>query len=310
MAALITHHLFGQSAIADIPDAKDWSTGELEAFLIGQQGPDPFFYAYLSANGSVCRTFGDLLHSRKINRTFERMRAIVSLFEGKDRAIAHAYSLGFLAHFTLDSVVHPFVFAQQHALVLANDELVDASSEVHSVIEADLDSMMLWRLAGMTPEEIRVADVLSASDEVLDVVGRLFARLGREVYSLDIKPTDYPRAIRDFRLLVDLIESDLPLRIVAPIERLIRKHSHLQALSHRSDIFDTTPADNTEGYPWEHPFVADVTSEASFHELFDEALASYGNRVASFTSCAAAPTFTHDLNYSGIPLVDDRPVIA
>ena len=48
MPALITHHLFGERSATLLPEGLITSEEELLAFLLGNQGPDPFFFRVLT----------------------------------------------------------------------------------------------------------------------------------------------------------------------------------------------------------------------------------------------------------------------
>ena len=48
MPALITHHLFGEESIDRLPQGVITSDEERIAFILGNQGPDPFFFHMLT----------------------------------------------------------------------------------------------------------------------------------------------------------------------------------------------------------------------------------------------------------------------
>ena len=48
MPALITHHLFGEESIDRLPQGVITSDEERIAFILGNQGPDPFFFHILT----------------------------------------------------------------------------------------------------------------------------------------------------------------------------------------------------------------------------------------------------------------------
>ena len=47
MPALITHRLFGEESIERLPEGLITSDDERAAFLLANQGPDPFFFLSL-----------------------------------------------------------------------------------------------------------------------------------------------------------------------------------------------------------------------------------------------------------------------
>ena len=55
MPALITHHLFGEESIDRLPQGVITSDEERIAFILGNQGPDPFFFHMLTPGSSGWR---------------------------------------------------------------------------------------------------------------------------------------------------------------------------------------------------------------------------------------------------------------
>ena len=55
MPALITHHLFGEESIDRLPQGVITSDEERIAFILGNQGPDPFFF-HIPPSSAHCRS--------------------------------------------------------------------------------------------------------------------------------------------------------------------------------------------------------------------------------------------------------------
>ena len=66
MPALITHHLFGEKSAALLPEGIIRNQEELLAFILGNQGPDPFFTRFSTTpeNASACHRLAHLMHER------------------------------------------------------------------------------------------------------------------------------------------------------------------------------------------------------------------------------------------------------
>ena len=60
MPAIITHHVFGEEAVTALPEGLIDGQEELLAFLLGNQGPDPFFarFSTLPAHITACHRLG------------------------------------------------------------------------------------------------------------------------------------------------------------------------------------------------------------------------------------------------------------
>jgi len=87
MPALITHHLFGEEAARRLPDTLLSSEEEKIAFLLGNQGPDPFLFRFrtLPEAATSCHRLGNRMHREKVHQAFYSLRgAVVQLRESDD----------------------------------------------------------------------------------------------------------------------------------------------------------------------------------------------------------------------------------
>ena len=137
MPALISHHLFGEEVLATFGYRRFTSFDEHDAFMLGNQGPDPLYYLFEGKDLVTLHLLGTRMHRENVNREFEVMRSFANSMGPHHRKIAQAFVSGFICHFMLDSVTHPLINAQVRELTSAGVEGLDgsASSEVHGQIE-------------------------------------------------------------------------------------------------------------------------------------------------------------------------------
>jgi hypothetical protein len=279
MPALLTHNFFGTDVWAYVAkrcpglSATEGSSAAWElqrAFLLGNQGPDPFFYALRTPHLMTNKKFGSLMHHEGVSETIEAFRRIALSRQDFEGSLLLAYLLGFVCHFTLDSVAHPFVYAQQYAVCDAGVKGLDRrdGSTVHGQIESDLDMMLLYRRRGVSIREYNYTRaVLKAKDSTLRLLDAAYQALAHEVYAVDLTASAFSRAVRDMRLTIAVLYSPRGIKrqLIGRVERLFSRHSFAQAMSPRADVGETCDFDNHERNEWVNPF----TSECS-HESFDE----------------------------------------
>lgn len=303
MPALVTHYLFGEEVLHRL-EANLCPTDEArDLFLMGCQGPDPFFFAVTTSRGAAVRSMGSNMHRRRVSATFDRLRADVALLPEGDQELGRAFVAGLLAHYVLDRNAHPFVYAHEYELCDYNRELADAYHEVHAVIESELDCGMLDHLRGVSCGRFAPASVLQSGPEALLVAGTLLAQAARAVFSLDVRPCDYPGAVADMRLCYQAIEpfGSPRQRNIARAERLARPHSQLAALSHRTDLGADNPSMNMGRTPWDDPF-KDTRSTESFPEVFERGIEDYLGVFAPFEAGLPMGPLTAGLDYHGKPM--------
>ena len=277
MPALITHDYFAEDVLATHPDA-------CGASQIHRQKPTEVLYAFVQALG---------------------------VLPAQERAIARAYVNGFLCHYALDSSVHPLVYYLSGAICDAGIEGLDRSgeSQVHGAIEAEYDEMMLFTRSGRTIATFAPADhILVASDALLGIIDKLFGYVALTVFGQRLEAGTYAIAVRRYRAVLRLIHSPRGIKRSALdlLERSVRGHSLLAAMSMRPIEAESTWFANPTHDPWENPFTGEA-STASFDDLYAHALdlASRAIEAASHTrfSLDDARAITGEVNFRGAPVV-------
>ena len=285
MPALITHHLFGEEAATLLPGGILSDEQDLLAFLLGNQGPDPLFarFSTLPHTAAACHRLAFLMHEQKVLDAFLVLRDAVRHLREDDKICGRAFALGLLGHYALDSGSHAFVYAQQAAIIAAADGLDDAQSEVHSLIETDIDSWMLWELRHQTVAQAPPADVLARTDRIDRVAGALFSQLAWQVYGVSLNAGEYAGCTRDYELIYRAIEpSGSPRgRALMAVERLVRPHSKLASLAHPVWQGEDCPAANLRHHEWADPSTGELRSD-SFPDLFYAALEAWPELAHAF----------------------------
>ena len=304
MPAIITHHLFGEDAANILPEETIVGQEELLAFLLGNQGPDPL-YARFSTRPAVakrCHKLADALYDSKVVEAFIAARNAVVHLSEDDKRVGRAFVLGFLGHYVLDSTTHPFVYAQQHAICDAGEGLQNLGSEVHALIESDIDVWMLWNQRGLTVEDAPVTQNLAHTDRVTRVAGAIISQVAHEVFQIEVGTNEYGNAVNDYELTYALIDpaGTHISNAIGHIERKFRHKSYLQALAHRVSEGEDSASVNLERHRWRDPY-AGKSSTDSFADLYFIAL----DRWPSFADALIAGDATRlkrlacGINYNG-----------
>ena len=152
MPAIITHDFFGRDVYDCLFQTIGGSRDEADAFLLGNQGPDPLFYAVASLRITQYHKLGNTMHSSKPAELLAAFKESLDVLDEEEQAVGRAYALGFLCHYALDSTMHPLVYCNEYALCDAGEPGLtrDDGSEVHGVIESEFDEMVLFAKRGDT----------------------------------------------------------------------------------------------------------------------------------------------------------------
>lgn len=308
MPALITHHLFGEAALERLPEGIVTTQEERSAFILANQGPDPFFFRVRTPHLRDCQELARAMHRCRPTRQFAALYEGVSHLHRHDAALGRAFVLGLLGHYVLDRNAHPYVYAQQWGIQGADEDLARAGSQVHAVIETDLDLCMLQlKREGATCADYPPAGELVTSERIDKVAGALVSFTASKVYGLDVPGGEYGGAVADMQLVYRLIEpaGSLRTRSLGALEGLVSDYSLLGALAH--PVTDEMPARaaNLGHVSWENPFTGDESRE-SFPEVFDRALDDYAASAARLIEAGDIAQITRHINYSGRPLGEDE----
>lgn len=277
MPSLITHDYFGQQALTRNAFTATWSQDQKDAFLLGNQGPDPFFYAVVSPRLRRFSRVGSVMHDEKPSELFVMMHKSVQWLAPEDQGIGQAYLCGFYGHYVLDTTVHPFVFSQEYAICDAGIEGLTRKDggEVHATIERELDELVLYIKLGKTVATYKpYREILRASDQVLKVISRMFSLALYRTYGMALPDNMFVTCVHNFRKIQHLFYSPEGKKrsLVGRTEGLFRAYSFYDSMSHRAVERTSSVFANAEHQVWEDPFAGTQRTE-SFQDLFDEALA-------------------------------------
>ena len=310
MPALITHHLFGEDVLPELPAGLVEGEEEVLAFLLGNQGPDPLFarFSTLPSRALACRRLAHEMQSGRMTRAFLSLREGVSRLPVADERIGRAFALGMMGHYALDRAAHPFVVWQQRALIETDPSLAGAEHEIHAIIESDIDSWILWEKRHATVEECPAESNLMRTTRTELVAGALVSQVALAVFGIGVGASEYGGAVRDYERLyraIDPAGSKL-MRAAGVAERRFREHSYAQASAHHVRRTDECPAANLACLPWTDPFSGALRAE-SFADLYDEARLSYSKLAEAFARGdeKRLRELVAGLNYAGAPDTDE-----
>ena len=313
MPAIITHDLFGKAAYANNACCIGLDLEQHLAFLLGNQGPDPLFYARANPSIFEFARFGSTMHQASTNEMLIAFHEALNTLPENEKPVGRAYLLGFLCHYLLDSTVHPLVYAHEFALCDAGvPGLTRADgNEVHAVIESEFDEVMLYKHTGKTIATFKpYKEILQASDETLTIIGKLYSYMAAIAFQKSMQTDVFRKAVKSFRLVQNIFYSNNGVKrsVLAQAEELVRPHSFYRSMSHRVSEATESEFDNHQGDVWVNPFTKQ-RSVASLDQLFDQAQ----DRVNEVFALFDAPNFTQETaqaitggcNFSGIPLEEE-----
>ncbi len=312
MPAVITHDMFGQDVLDAVREHIGDSLASRDAFMLGNQGPDVFFFGNLNPRIAKAWGIGTRMHREKPDELLAGLAGVARDLIDKARPTGQAYAQGMFCHYLLDSKMHPFIYAQQNEICDAGIDDLDRQDghEVHAEIESDLDVLVLTAKTGRTIADFEPSKtILLATDETLQIISYMMKRTAKEVYGIDIPKDAFAQSVKAYRATLAAIYSPRGVKrtVLGRLEKLARRHSFVQAMSHKNELLHSSPFENAEHAEWVNPETG-IASTDSFWDIYNAALASARALVPRFPSATpeAVSRITQGLDFNGAPT---RPLI-
>lgn len=253
MPNVIAHILSARRALESNSALRGLVAEDIGAFYLGAQGPDPLFYYNLKLGHFRSDAVPEArrLHREETGRTFATL-----LQNAGDDPVLRSYVAGWITHYTLDSVAHPYIYWMSGC---SQSKLRKPRySFYHQRFEADLD-MALWEGQSM-PRDWAWIDI---SDEKK----RSIARLLSTVCALDESQlyAVLCHFVRTRRRLYDV--KGRKYRGLLLVEQVLGMTDMISAGFYQRDTVDYTL--NLEHNAWSYPWKPTVQRKESYFDLMD-----------------------------------------
>ncbi len=263
MPSILAHCFYGDSAIAQcgIDVLMEGVRRNHGLFMLGCQGPD-FFYFYHRLPWHTKRRcpqaikFANILHEEHINKTFSIMlREVRKSRDEKDIV----YAAGFLCHWALDVICHPYVYYRTGSRVVN-------SGPDHRILEAGIDRGVLnengLKLEDYAPKKL-IAHSRDASRHIWRLLKPVFAEA--DELKLDYRMVD--ESVEQFHSMYKLLHDPKGTRYhyIGLLERLFKQDGMATSLMIPVNYDEQLDPLNLRHEKW-----LDPCSGQQHHESFTE----------------------------------------
>ena len=215
MPAATTHVEFARDVLRILPQDLHDQITNFPMYFLGSQGPDMLFFSHGSIPGITLKKYGEQMHD-------EHVWDVIRFFEKRcvsDKDLC-SYFYGYLCHYSLDSLVHPLVYAfakKEHEETGAHE------GEVHVTIEAEYDVwLMHQRGRDITSYDVYAhmkPDPVSAQKLAI-----LYHDMLEEIYGYDIPLGELRKAVYDCPFYTRVLKPGnmLKYKLIRTLEDLIK----------------------------------------------------------------------------------------
>lgn len=292
MPGFTTHYLFGQQTYQLLcPSTLKRTIQKYHTvFSLGLQGPDIFFYDILSFLSSK-KNPGSVAHTADTKEFLQYLLESPKIFpDKKDLQVAHAYILGFIGHYLLDTKCHPYVYAMTHYNGKPKGYI-----GLHIRLETDIDTVLLGHYLHKKNSEFHQNETIALSKEQSRVVSALlFYAFSKAYPGLGITRHRILQAIFAMQLWTKLLYDPTGKKktFLRHIETMIPGYPIISPLVPSDTlIFHKDPC-NKRHILWQNPWEAELESTESFFDLFESTKQKYAqilNLIARFFSTKHSP---------------------
>ena len=291
MPAFTTHYLLIDSIKDKIQDCdKDLKLND-KALIFGAQGPDIFFCHEVWKtiwNGNNSFPLGSAMHSCESSRLFAVMKDYL-LNSDCDKDIIKSYIYGFLSHYSLDRLSHPYIFSIQDKIIKQEHYEHFIPSSVHGYIESEIDTQMLKLEKGITDGRcFRGQDYISTDKHLVEELSKLMAYVVPRVLDFNYDIEQYRKAYRHTMLVQKLlydpkgIKHNILMKLGTPIRNKIGPRITGMFKPEKSD--ERWDYMNNSHDEWSIVLDRKQKFNTSFKDLFDEAKIDTIELINAFNS--------------------------
>ncbi|HHZ05939.1 MAG TPA: zinc dependent phospholipase C family protein [Clostridiales bacterium] len=194
MPSIMTHYLLGERLFKYMQENYKNIEISKDSLLWGSQGPDFLFSYNTDEKINAVKDFGKRLHSAGGDQT---LAFICNFAHRSKNKIDKGYALGFLSHFALDSIAHPYVLYGAKQLAQQSENMDEHLS--HLLIESNLDIITLRYETGKVTNQLNLKKCAPKNDITNQHMATLYYMLGKSVFNQDMDMDCIYQATQDYR---------------------------------------------------------------------------------------------------------------
>ncbi len=287
MPASVTHAYFAMDLYYQLPiGLKKLLMDEKGKLRMFSQSMDAMFFyrIFTPQKGKRIREFGHFFHENESQTFFINLVNYIKYNGYYQKADVMAFLYGMIAHYILDSTMHPFIIYQTGIFDQRKKETAKYRN-LHDEAETLLDLAMIKEREKGNPYAFRIDqfcfDQEPFSHELKEVIDYAF----KETFDVHEMSKFYSRALKDMRHFLRLFRYDRTgiKRIGYTLIEIftLRKTFHFHVLSYHLSLKKRNTYRNLEHNTWNHPGRKQEKHTTSFDDLYEMAQKKAINTITS-----------------------------
>lgn len=306
MPSFSTHYIFAYEILPQMKSIADFEVND-DAVFFGAQGPDIFFFhrVFPFMPGRPLRKYGSMIHRAKPSVLLENMREYCKTSDKPD--IAQSYVYGFILHYSLDKICHPYVYSYQNQIT--DKHRWTNPHNAHNIIEFSMDSYLLNKRMNIAkPEKFNTAETVSSNNAVISEIAELLNYVVPKTIHKNITVSQGITALRDLKTVQKICYDPKGIKRIAvtPLEIIAAPFSHnfkFTAMMRPKDLEKAKKYANIENSVWKSPYI-NTGSNKSFEELFELSKADAIKLITAFQAGEDCEIITENKSFlTGVEVI-------
>ena len=274
MAGTLTHAYFAEDLYEKL-DKKTKSNlkNYKENLKTYSQGHDIFFFTFNVINIKQ-RKIGNYMHKNNTRDFFKNMIIYIKENNLQNNYEIMSYLYGYIAHYCLDSTVHPYVTYKTGVFKRKKKDTYKYNSK-HSDLESYIDAYFINKRENMIPNKFKIYKFCfntKVSKELSNLIDYVFLK----TYNFKKMSILVKEGIKNMKISYRLLRYD-PYKIkkntYKVIDKIIPKSmKKLYPISYAYELNNNTYYLNLDHKTWSHPRYKDEKYNYSFIDLYNNAL--------------------------------------
>jgi len=319
MPDMLAHYLVAEAA-ARRDGAGRLVAGAFDAYKVGAQGPDVFFYSRLVRGRRGRPNLAHITHQHRVAAAFRSMLTRAAASPARERSAAFAFVAGYAAHLCLDAEAHPWVLYWTGDISEAADP--PARTEPfrrHGILEASID-VILSRERSHDTAWLRRQRLLRLPSAQAMTAATLLSGMLSDVFGASFTPAEGRSAFRAMEWVYTTMSDPraLTTRLLGMVAPAVDKSGVV-----RTQIYPEAPAPAAARLyagrsRWYYPSLPGEPRTTTFAEILEaataettrclEAIAAVAERDAAVDEAVAV--IGDRSMFTGMPCDDPRPLVA
>lgn len=278
MPATVTHAYFGMDVYNNLPiGLKELLMDEKKDLRMFAQGMDPFFFYHKISlkNGKKQQDFALYFHTNKTREFFINLVNYIKYNNYYQIPDVMAYLYGFIAHYVLDSTIHPYVFYKTGEWKKTDKETYKYRG-LHHNMEVFLDNYLISKREQEKVHSFKFYDYCFEfkhfSKELEEVIDYAF----KETFGINEMSNFYKQALKDMHFALKYFRYDktgVKRMVYTTCEAITPKSFFpFSVISYHISTDDKKNYLNLNKEEWCHPCLKREKHTDSFDELYDKSL--------------------------------------